>query len=368
MWDNISEVLDTIIFGNSVERYLIFCLIILIGLIFKKLLAKAIGFILYRIFKKQAREVGGKQFYQLTRKPLGSILMLIFIYIACELLSFPENWHLASSSEFGLRMILFATYEILLLSCLIWLGLKIIDFIGLIFLAKAMKDDNKMNDHLIPFAVDIIKIIVLCLGIFLILGTVFNLNVGSLIAGLGIGGLAIALAAKETLENLLGSFTIFIDKPFIIGDLVKIGEITGTVEKIGFRSTRIRTFEQSYLTIPNKKMIDAELDNLTMRTSMRVKTNIGLRYDTPVNTIKEIISGIEEHLKNHPRVSNDYVVKLNEFGESSLQVFIHFYIETTVWSEYMKLREEIMYLIMEAVHQSGGSFAIPGKSVWIEKK
>lgn len=368
MWENISDILATRFLGNSIQTYLIVAGIILFGLLFKRLLAKAIGFILYRVFKKQAREVGVKQFYQLTRKPLGSVLMLIFIYIACDLLAFPENWHLVSIEQFGLRMILMACYQIMLLSCVIWFGLKIIDFFGLVFQTRAAKDDNKTNDHIIPFAVDIIKIIVITLGIFLVLGTVFHLNIGSLIAGLGIGGLAIALAAKETLENLFGSFAIYLDKPFIIGDLVKVGEITGTVEKIGFRSTRIRTFEQSYVTIPNKKMIDAELDNLTLRTSMRVKFKIGLRFDTGAVVLKDIISGIEEHLKTHERISNDYVVKLSDFGESSLLLFVHYYIETTDWNEYMDIKEQINFQIIETVQQSGTEFARPGKSIWIESK
>lgn len=368
MLEQARQLLSISFLGNTLDKYIIFAIIILTGLIFKRLLAKAIGYIIFRVFKKSAREVGVKQFYQLTRKPLGSFLLLIFIYIACEQLSFPSSWHLVAADQFGLRLVLFALYETLLLLCIVWIGVRIVDFAGLIFMARAAKDDNKMNDQLIPFAVDILKIVVWTLGIFLILGTVFHLNVGSLIAGLGIGGLAIALAAKDTLENLFGSFTIFLDKPFIIGDLVKVGEITGTVEKIGFRSTRLRTFEKSYVTIPNKKMVDAELDNLTMRTSMRVQFPIGLRYDTAPSTIKNIISGVTQHLKSHPKVDEDFVVRLSSLGESSLQIFTLYYVETADWNEYMNIREDINFLIMETVHSQGAEFARPGSSIWIEKK
>jgi MscS family membrane protein len=366
MWEKIERILELSFFGNSVKIYLIAFLVILAGLIFKRLLAKAIGFILYRVFRKQAASVGAKQLFQLTRKPLGSFLMLIFLFIACNLLTLPTEWNLAPVNEFGLRMVLLATFEILTLSCLIWLSLRIIDFIGLVLVARASKDENKMNDYIIPFAIDIIKIIVLVLGIFLILGSVFKLNIGSLIAGLGIGGLAIALAGKETIENLFGSFTIFLDKPFIIGDLIKIGEITGTVEKIGFRSTRIRTFEKSYVTIPNKKMIDAELDNLTMRTSMRVKTYFSLRFDTSTTTIQKIISGIEDHLKTHEQIETDYVVKLHDFGESAFQLFVSYYVLTGDWSEYMSVKEKINFEIIETVRKAGAEFARPSGSIRIE--
>src|SRR6185369_10292037 len=124
-------------------------------------------------------------------------------------------------------------------------------------------------DQLVPFLREAIKIIIGVFSFFFILGAVFHINIASLIAGLGIGGLAFALAAKETLENLLGSFTIFLDKPFVVGDVVKVGSAEGTIENIGFRSTRIRTLEKTLLTVPNKKMVDAELDNLTERVVRR---------------------------------------------------------------------------------------------------
>lgn len=367
MWDRINTFLQLTFLSNSLGRYIGFAVIILLGIFFKRLLARAVGYILYRAFRKQAATVGINQFYQLTKKSMGMFLLLIFVYIACDLLSFPASWNLAPANEFGLRMILFMIWEILLLSCIIWIALKIVDFIGLILLARAAKDDSSTNDQLIPFAMDVIKVVVATLGIFLILGTVFHLNVGSLIAGLGIGGLAIALAAKDTLENLFGSFTIFADKPFKIGDLIKIGEITGTVEKIGFRSTRLRTFEQSYVTIPNKKMIEAELENLTMRTSMRSRHDIPLAFTTPPALITSITQKIEQHLSQQKNIQNDYVVKLNNWTESSLQIYILYYIRTNDWNEYMKIREQIGFSILEIVHSEGMEFAIPGQRIRLEK-
>lgn len=367
MFEQARQFLDQSFLGNTLDKYFIFAGIILFGMIFKRLLAKAFGYIIYRVFRKQGREVGIKQFYQLTRKPIASFLLLIFIYIACDQLSFPASWHLVSPDQFGIRMILYAVFQILTLLCITWIGVRIVDFTGLILMVKAAKDESKMNDHLIPFAMDILKIIVWTLGVFLILGTVFHLNIASLIAGLGIGGLAIALAAKDTLENLFGSFTIFLDKPFTIGDLVKIEDITGTVEKIGFRSTRLRTFEMSYVTIPNKKMIDAELENLTMRAAMRVKQYIALRYETPSSVIKNIITGIETRLKEYPKVQPGFIVRLSDLGESTLQLYILYYIETSDWNEYMDIREEINFRIIETVHSQGVEFARPERLLKIDK-
>ena len=129
--------------------------------------------------------------------------------------------------------------------------------IGLILKKKAEATENKMDDQLIPFAIEIGKILAVIFAIFIILGNIFGVNITALATGLGIGGVALAMASKESLENLLGSFTIFFDRPFTVGDMVTVGSVTGVVEKVGFRSTRIRTFDKSIVTVPNKKMIDA---------------------------------------------------------------------------------------------------------------
>ena len=127
-----------------------------------------------------------------------------------------------------------------------------------------------------------------------ILSSVFDVNIAALATGLGIGGIAIAMASKESLENLLGSFTIFLDKPFTYGDIVTVNGYTGVVEKVGFRSTRIRTFDKSIVTVPNKNMVNAELDNLGMRPIRRVKFSIGLVYGTKVEQIKSIVKDLEK--------------------------------------------------------------------------
>ena len=138
---------------------------------------------------------------------------------------------------------------------------------------------------------------------------------------MGVGGIAIAMASKESLENLLGSFTIFLDQPFNVGDIVKIGTITGVVEKVGFRSTRIRTFDKSLVTVPNKKMVDAELDNLGMRPVRRAKFNIGLTYNTSQETIRNIVTDIQNipdpFIKNNDLRTNktENIEKKNTFWE-----------------------------------------------------
>ena len=201
------------------------------------------------------------------------------------------------------------------------------------------------------------------LGIFIILGSVFKLNIGSLIAGLGIGGLAIALAAKESLENLIGSFTIFLDKPFSVGDLITIGGVSGVVEKIGFRSTRIRTLDKTYVTVPNKKLVDDNLDNLSLRTNMRVKFDLIVLLDTSPEKLKNLVIDIQNLINSHKLTPNDGVVKFTEFGSYGLKIMIMYFVETNEWSVYVDTREELNYQIIDLLYKNNVRLAYPTTSV-----
>jgi MscS family membrane protein len=238
------------------------------------------------------------------------------------------------------------------------------DVVGFII---SQKTDDKSNTQVITFLTEILKVIVIIIGIFLLLGTVFNLNVGSLIAGLGIGGLAVALAAKETLENLLGSFTIFLDKPFAVGDFVKVDDITGTVEKIGFRSTRLRTLEQSYVTVPNKKMVDAELDNLSMRTKQRVRFDLSLSYSTSAEQLKIIISDIRSLISSNTLCTDEPIVSLSAFAKSAFEIMVLYYVDTPDFNQFVKTKEEINFLILDTVKRNNATFAFANAMVYLDK-
>jgi len=199
------------------------------------------------------------------------------------------------------------------------------------------------------------------------MGNVFEVNITALATGLGIGGIALAMASKESLENLLGSFTIFFDRPFTVGDTVTVGSVTGKVEKVGFRSTRIRTYDKSIVTVPNKKMIDAELDNLGMRPVRRVKFNLGLTYDTTIEQIKAIVSDIQEMINNHAKTDQEGKVRFQEFGSSSLDILVIYYVNSPKWDDLIDVREDINYKIMEIVKKHNSDFAFPSTTVYLQQ-
>lgn len=364
---NLSELLNQSYFSNTVRDYLILAALVMVGIIFLRYFSRILSNFLFRFIEKYSQGISKEKFFEKLHKPLSWFVMLIILYSATSHIEFPAEWNLVPIEKFGLRMIIERLYQLFLICTVCWIVLRIVEFLGMVLLKKAEKTESKQDDQLITFAVEALKIIVIIFTVFIILGTVFGANVGSLVAGLGIGGLAIALAAKESLENLLSSFIIFLDKPFVVGDVVTSGNITGTVEKVGFRSTRIRTLEKSFVTIPNRKMVDAELDNLTLRTFIRAKFIVGILYSTPDEKIRSIVSEIQEFIDKHPQTSQDGIVRFFEFGESSLNIQVQFFVNSQDYNVYLKVREEVNYKISEIVKKHGSDFAFPTRTVLLEK-
>src|SRR6476661_2802128 len=267
--------LEDIYFGNTVKIYLFFIGIILFGLIFKRIVSRFLSKILYKLFGRFGESLHPQVFVDLLIRPIELLLLFVLMYFAIRQLDFPLHQVLYRREivEAGRKVTLdFTVVDLInklflffIIIFAFWILLRLVDFIGKVFMHKAAATESKSDDQLVPFLKELVKVLVGIFGIFVVLGAVFELNVATIIAGLGIGGIAVALAAKESLENLLGSFTIFMDKPFVVGDLIKVEGIEGTVERVGFRSTKIRTLDKTVVTLPNKKMIDNPLENETMR-------------------------------------------------------------------------------------------------------
>ena len=353
--------------GNSIVDYLWFFGIILLGFLFKKLISKYLSFLLFKIIKTKHEGLGLDKFDQLLIKPISSFLMLSVIFVGSNNLEYPSSWNLVNQNEFGIKMLVSRGFSLLFIGSIFWILIRFIDYIGLILKRNAELTENKMDDQLIPFIIEISKIAVYVIAAFIVMGSIFNVNVAALATGLGIGGIALAMASKESLENLLGSFTIFFDKPFTVGDIVTVGNITGIVEKVGFRSTRVRTFDKSLVTVPNKKMIDAELDNLGLRPVRRVKFNIGLTYETTADQIKLIVNDIQEIIDKHEKTNQDGKVRFQDFGSSSLDIMVIYFVNSPSWEDLINTKQDINYQIMEVVKKHKSDFAFPSTTVYLQK-
>lgn len=219
---------------------------------------------------------------------------------------------------------------------------------------------------LIPFFSKVFKVIIAALALSII-AQEWNYDVNSLIAGLGLGGLAFALAAKDTAANIFGGIVIITDKPFSIGDWVLTPSVEGTVEDINFRSTKIRTFAQAVVTVPNATLANEPVTNYTRMGKRRISFNLGITYGTPRDKLQNCVHEIQNMLENHPDIHKETIfVRFDSFGASSLDIFLYFFTETTVWAEFLRVKEDINFKIMDILEREGVSVAFPSTSVYFE--
>ena len=361
------EFLNFEFLGNSLKQYFSFIITFGIGLVLIIPIKSIIVKILFKFFGKDHDNKDTVKFKDLLNKPLQYFLILIIFYSSISFISMPDFMLYNQEGDVNYSNIFSKCYNLFLLTTLFWVITRSIDFVGYKLKIKSLKTESKVDDQLIPFAIDLAKVIVIVLAFVIILGDVFEVDITALVAGLGIGGVAFALASKESLENLLGSFTIFFDKPFIVGDIVTLGGVTGIVEKVGFRSTRIRTFDKSIVTVPNKNIISTELDNLGARPVRRVKFNIGLTYNTSVDNIKSIVADIQNLIDNHPMTNQDGRVRFLNFGASSLDIMVLYYVDSPDWEVLIDAQQKINYEIIDIVNKYKCEFAFPSTSVYIEK-
>ncbi|MHC4850208.1 MAG: mechanosensitive ion channel family protein [Planctomycetota bacterium] len=191
-------------------------------------------------------------------------------------------------------------------------------------------------------------------------------DIGALLAGLGIGGLAIALASRDTVENFFGALTIITDRPFEVGDWIKMGDIEGTVAHIGFRSTRVRTFYDSVTTFPNSKLIRSAVDNLGSRHYRRLKFELGVAYDTPADKLETFIEGIRELIRLHPYTRKDYYhVYFHSFGPSSLNILCYLFLRTPEWATELRERQRMLMDILRLANGLGVEFAFPTQTLHV---
>ena len=361
--------------GNTVSNFTWFLGILLLGFIFKRVVSKVLNRLIFRFFKKFAAEVKADKFVELLLRPMELLLLSITLYFSINMLDYPLNEILFKKSILvdGKQIVdqtlvidlIDLFFEGLIIILFTWVVLRVIDFVCFVLLHKAIADPTNHGEQIIPFIKDSVKLITVFISILLIFGAVFKFDIATLVAGLGIGGLAVALAAKESLENLLGSFTIFLDKPFAVGDLVKVDGIEGAVEKVGFRSTRIRTAENSLITLPNKKMVDSALDNLSLREFRRVKFSVEVGLETSSDDLKKVTIAIENYLNSNLETTNpENIVMLDGFKESSFSIMITYFVKMMDYNLYLKTKEGVNFEILKIFKDNDLTFAMPTRTIY----
>jgi MscS family membrane protein len=244
-----------------------------------------------------------------------------------------------------------------------WSMLRCVDVLGAFLLQSHWAQHYPASRALVPLGGRVVKAGILAMAVVGVLGEM-GFSVHSLIAGLGIGGLALALAAQKTGENLFAAFSIGIDQPFRVGDLVQVEGMQGHVETIGMRSTRIRTLDRTLVTVPNGKLVEMNIETFAVRDRIRFATKIGLVYGTTADQMRQILEGFEAVLRGHPDIWPDTViVKFTGFGDSSLDIEVLCWFHTTDYNDFRDDRQDVLLGFMDVVAAAGSDFAFPTRTV-----
>jgi len=351
-----NEFLNQVWLDNTLRSYLIVLLIILFVIIVKRYIAQSVAALIFQFVKAVWKDVDRKTFTSLVAKPLGLFLVLLVSITTLYNLRFPEilngNIYRVTVKEF-----IYSIGSLILIVSFIRLLLRMIDFISIILHIRAARSDDHSDNQLIVFFKDFFKVVISLIGIIMVLKLGFGFSVSSFITGLSIATAAIALATRESLENLIASFIIFFDKPFSVGDLVHVQQITGTVEKIGLRSTRIRTDQKTFVTVPNKQMVDSILDNLSLRTQRKAEIRLEVGLSISSKDLQQFIEAIKTKL-NHPQIE-DSSVFLNEIRNNSFLINADFFTAPISIREFNKLKQdknlEILKLMEEMKIELAGA-------------
>ncbi len=337
--------------GLPVGRVALFAVLVGISLILRKL-----------VDALMRRAAGGSRtvtadFLRSAARPARMMVLWGGFYLALKYAGVPP-----AVSALALKLLLF-----LMLAGGVWTVWALIDAVAEEMARKASATESRLDDQMVPLLRKLCKILVGALGAAFFL-QMLGYPVSGIITGMGIGGLAVALAAQDSLSGFFSSVVLFLDKPFMVGDFIQIGDTVGTVEEIGFRSTRIRTMGKTLVSIPNKEVVDSTIDNLSRRPMRRAEITIGITYGSTPERMESLLEGLRRLLGEHPMVHDDAVfVNFTEFGTHSLNVEMKFFITTTDFREWLNVREDINLRVMREVRGQGLAFAFPTRTVHLEK-
>lgn len=341
--------------GIKIWQYLAVFLWLLSGLILMKIFAFFLDNYVRRLAQK-TNFTWDDDLVDSIEIPISYIFFTAFLFLTYSNLQFS-----VSISHF-----LSVVLEIALSVMVVWLLYNLADVFSKYLGMLTSKTETKLDDQLIPLIRKTLRFFVVVMGIIAILQN-NGYNVASLIAGLGIGGLAVALAARETLANFFGSITIFLDRPFKIGDWIKTGNVEGIVEEVGFRSTRVRTFYNSLVSVPNSNLANMDIDNLGMRKYRRLKTVLNLTYSTTPEQMEAFVEGIKAIVKANNHMRQDYYeVHFNSFGAHSLDVLVYVFFDVPDWSTELQQRHNFLLEVLRLAKEVGVEFAFPTQTLHMD--
>lgn len=352
------EILNKEVLGIELKLYVTAFLAIFGGFATRWILSSTLGK-LHTAAKKSETPLDDILVKSLV-KPGGLACVIAGIYFATLVLPIP-------SEPVNIRFFVDSLTKSAFICLIVWLCLILFEGVMDYWIVTAKKSETKLDDQLVPVVKSSGKTFLILIGIVLFLQNM-GYSVSSLLAGLGLGGMAVALASKDTIANLFGSIVLFVDRPFHVGDWIEMDGIEGTVEEIGLRTTKIRTFANSLITTPNAIFTTTHINNWSLMKKRRIKMTIGVTYGTPVAKVEKAVEAIRKIINDDEKIRNDfYLVNFDSFGAYSLDIFIYCFTVTTNWGDFLQAKQEFMLKIMSAFEEMGIEFAFPTQTIQLEK-
>jgi len=346
-------------FTPAMQRYILAAGIILIFLAFKRLFSGLLTRFILPLVNRTSNNFDDLLLAS-VRRPLEMLVLIAGLFIALQVVQLPTQ-------PINFNQMGYALIKALVTCSIAWILFNAVAILERSIAAWAQHTGSPLDEQLLPFIRKTLRAFIVILAAVLIIQNL-GYSISGLLASLGIGGLAVALAAKETLSNVFGSIMILLDRPFRVGDWIKTGAIEGTVEEIGFRSTRIRTFAKTLITVPNNIIATSALNNFSRMPKRRIKMNVGVTYASSPEQMRCAVNRIRTMLEQHPAINQDFMlVNFTDFGASSLDILIYCFTNTTNWEQYLSAREDVCLKIMDIVDELGMEIAFPSQSVYLHQ-
>ena len=350
------EVLNRTFLDNSFRDYLMVFGFILSVLILRKVASKKITRLIFYAFRKMGRKINEKEFFDLVLAPLENFIFFSATYVALNSLNFPREFDF-KIMKVKSDVLLDRMASGVLIYFFFHTLLRVTDYMAIVMEKNAKTTEDYSDDQLIIFFREFLKVILIIVCFLVMIRYVFNQDITKLLAGLSIVGAAIALAAKESIENLIASFIIFFDRPFTVGDFLKVMQISGTVEKIGLRSTRLRTADGTFITIPNKQMVDSVVDNFSLRNKCRFELVLALDPRATVDQLKQVIKEMDE-IFIYPELESKTIL-LSEIRIDAYIINIECITGVISMSDLNILKQKMNLQVLELLEKNG--VAVAGK-------
>lgn len=349
----LSEVLRLQVADNSFRQILVSFIILLATLVLRRMLADVFFARLRALVQRTAWQYD-ERFIEALQAPVSALIVVVGLFLSITTLSLPPE----------IDLMILRVFQAASMTVAFWGVLRFVDVVADILENMARTRDMAISPF-VPLLKKTTRIFLIVIGAVLVIQNL-GYSVGSLLAGLGIGGLAVALAAQESLGNFFGSVSIAADRPFKIGDWIQVGDrIDGDVEEVGLRSTKVRTWAKSQLTIPNKVLASEIIENWSRMPKRRVKQVIAVTYETRPDQMDALVEDIRRILREDEGVHQEFIlVNFTDFGQSGLEILVYYFTITIKWLEHMDVRQRINLKIMRAIEARGLSLAVPARNVY----